>query len=102
MEKANPIEVGHRIRQIRLSLNMTQKEFGEILGDTGGRVKSAVSNWELGRNNPSAKRLNLIANIAGITVDELLHGKQAAKDYLSRFTNEQLLKEIERRLLKNG
>ena len=80
MEKANPIEVGHRIRQIRLSLNKTQKEFGETVGLAVDGAKSAVSNWELGKNKPNAKRLNKVAELGGISINQLLYGSEVKQD----------------------
>ena len=80
MEKANPVEVGHRIRQIRLSLNKTQKEFGETVGFAVDGAKSAVSNWELGKNKPNAKRLNKVAELGGMSINQLLYGSEVKQD----------------------
>ena len=39
----------------------------------------AVSNWETGRNIPNNKRLKAIADIGGMTVEELLYGDKESR-----------------------
>lgn len=65
-----PNEVGQRIKNIRLNLGLNQEEFAKKIDST----IPAVSNWENGRNLPNKQRLKAIADIGGITVDELLNG----------------------------
>lgn len=70
--EANPVEVGQRIKKIRNQKGLSQKEFAK-------RTKStipAISNWENGRNLPNKERLKSIADLANISVDELLHGDE--------------------------
>lgn len=62
--------VGQRIEDIRLSKGMTLEEFGKMFGAS----KSNVRSWEIGKNLPNKKRLKNIADLAGITVQELLEG----------------------------
>lgn len=70
--KVNKNQVGVRIQQIRRNKGMTLEEFGKLF-DAG---KSNVSKWEKGSSLPNNKRLKSIADLANITVDELLHGKE--------------------------
>ena len=63
-------QVGQRIKDIRLEKGMDQKQFAEMINAT----VSALSNWEKGRNLPNKERLKNIADLAGITVQQLLEG----------------------------
>ncbi|WP_240332467.1 helix-turn-helix domain-containing protein [Granulicatella sp. zg-ZJ] len=69
MNRSN-IEVGLRIKQIRLSLGETMEQFGERFNTS----KGTVNNWEKGRNFPNKKNLLEIAQLDKISVDELLYG----------------------------
>lgn len=72
-KNADPIQVGQRIKDTRLSLGLTTVEFGQRID---GIVKSGtVANWETGKNLPNKRRLKVIAELGGITVAELLCGK---------------------------
>ena len=81
--------IGQKIKAIRKSLGLSKLEFSKVIGAT----KSAVNNWENGYNYPNNERLKQIANLGNITVDELLNDNPLAK-----FTNEELLNELNRRL----
>lgn len=63
--------LGNRIKKIRLSRGMTMEKFGEELNTS----KGTVNNWEKGRNKPNKENLKKIAELGGLSVDELLHGK---------------------------
>ena len=64
------IEVGNRIKNIRLSLGMTMEEFANEIDNKS--KSGTVSNWETGKNLPNAKRLKKIAELGDTTVQELL------------------------------
>lgn len=66
----HPSAVGTRINKIRLRKGLNMTEFGSLL-DTS---KGAVNNWEKGKNLPNLERLKKIAELAGISVEELLYG----------------------------
>lgn len=72
----NPLKVGARIRSIRKSLGVNQKDFAKLVNAT----VPAVSNWENGRNLPNNERLKVIAKLDNISVDELLYGNK--EDYI--------------------
>ena len=88
----NAVRVGERIRIIRKSKGLTMAEFGEKINNAD---KSLVSGWEKGRHVPGNARLKLIAELGGMEVDELLHGK---RDSIFLFTLDELIDEINRRL----
>lgn len=83
--------VGRRIREERLKLGLTSDEFGKLF--TPPASKGTISKWENGSYLPNNERLKQIANLGNITVDELLNDNPLAK-----FTNEELLNELNRRL----
>lgn len=60
--------LGDRIKQIRLSKGLSQKKFAELVN----APKSSVGNWEANLNKPNNERLKAIADIADISVQELL------------------------------
>lgn len=66
----NKTKVGQRIKAIRLAKGMNQKEFAKYTLVT----VTGVQYWEYGKNLPSKERLKIIADLAGITVQELLEG----------------------------
>lgn len=78
----SPTEVGQRIKQIRNQKGLSQKEFAK-------RTKStipAISNWENGRNLPNKERLKTIADLAEISVGELLYG--VSENYIRKIFDE--------------
>ncbi len=79
MKKMEDIVLGHRIKDLRISLGMNQKQFSDSL-----QTKvSTLSNWENGRNKPNMEKLSKIAELAGITVEELL--STSKKDYALKY-----------------
>ena len=71
--KPNPVLVGERIKNIRLNKRMTGSEFGRLVDNVD---KGQISHWEKGVCLPNAIRLGIIADIAGITIYELLYGER--------------------------
>lgn len=55
------------IRTLRKG-KMTQDELAKSVGVT----QAAVSEWEIGKSQPSADKLKAIARVLGVTVDALL------------------------------
>lgn len=63
--------IGNRIRILRAELRMTQGEFAKLLNT----ATSTVSGWENDIMTPKISKLKSIADLAGISVEELL-GKE--------------------------
>ena len=61
-------ELADRIKSIRLSLGETMEEFGARFNTS----KATINNWEKGRNKPNKNNLLIIANLGGLSVEELL------------------------------
>ncbi len=75
--------VGKTISSLRKEKNMTQMELADRLGISF----QAVSNWERGQTMPDISKLGELAEIMGVTIDELLGSKKSARMV------EQLIKE---------
>jgi len=91
----NKKNIGMRIRNIRISKNMAMEEFSEKINQVNPKLKpgkSNVSRWEKGFNIPSALHLAAIAEIGGMTVEELL-----SSTILENFSDKELLEELLRR-----
>lgn len=73
----NNIAVGARIREIRLARGETLEEFGKRLEAR----KGVICNWESGRNLPNKRHIKEIADMANISVQELLYGTQGKVMY---------------------
>lgn len=74
--------LGYRIRKIRESRNETMEEFGINFNPPAS--KGVVSNWENGYNKPNKKRLDRIAELGNITLNELLYGSEMTFKEFSR------------------
>ena len=61
---------GERIKDIRLELGETLEEFGKRFNPPA--TKGLVSLWENNRNVPLPRNLKVIAEISGMSVEELL------------------------------
>ena len=79
------IALGNRIKSIRLEKSMNLKEFGYYIDNTSDSI---VSRWEKGKSVPNAKRLKKIAELGGITVNELLYGDM--KNFISSYFDERI------------
>lgn len=60
--------IGNRIRFLRLSAGMTQKELGELCGVDG----SAIRRYESGRGNPTCKSLFVLAHALGCNLRDII------------------------------
>ena len=70
--KPDKLEVGKRIKRIRLERGYTLESFGKKVQPFA--AKNTVRSWEIGKSLPNKRRLKQIADIANITVEELLYG----------------------------
>ena len=64
------MNLGNRIYENRKRLNLSQEEFAEMLDVT----PQTVSKWENDKAAPQIEKLEAIAGIFGITIDELITG----------------------------
>lgn len=66
--------LSEHIRHQREKLGFSQ----ELLAEKIGVSRQAVSKWETGLSFPSTQKLVMLADLFGISVTELLHGKEKA------------------------
>ena len=71
-KKIDKKAVGRRIRKIRFSKGLTLEQFGKL--DNLNAKKNTVWCWEECVCLPNKKRLEIIAKIGNITLNELLYG----------------------------
>ena len=67
--------VGANIRRFREARGMLQKD----LADKVGKNKNTISNWELGRRDPGADNLRLLAAALEISPSELIGHNETVK-----------------------
>ena len=60
--------LGNRIQEIRTARNMSQEEFGEMLGTT----RQTVSKWELDQAIPDIRKIVAISRLFCVSTDDLL------------------------------
>jgi transcriptional regulator with XRE-family HTH domain len=68
------LALGERIRETRVSLNMSQRQFAEEIGTT----RSAVSRYENG-SRMTVEVLRRIAECLGLSLDGLMQNRSAAE-----------------------
>lgn len=83
------MQVGNRIRELRTSRNMTQKDLASIFYVT----PQAVSRWENGSAEPSIELIRKIAAYFGVSVDYLI-GHQDGEENLEE-SNDAPVTEVE-------
>lgn len=99
--KPNKKLVGKRIQAIRLEKGLTLEQFSKLIGASKSSIsewesgkhlppaKSIISRWEKGVMLPNNSRLDKIAQLGNLTVNELLYGD-----------NKQDIEELEQRLME--
>lgn len=74
---------GNRLKDLRVSKNMTGVELGKVLSVT----KVAISNWESGKRTPDHETLKKIADYFDVTTDYLLGRTDEKQPKKERFQN---------------
>lgn len=104
-------KIGDKIREIRKQQpgNLSMEEFGKLFNPPAS--KGVVSNWENNYNYPNNARLNKIARLGNISVEELLYGEKLEiqsfnsgeefENARQQVINEILLNEKERSFINN-
>lgn len=69
-----------KIREIRIANHLTMEELAWRLGT----YKSSVSMWESGKTRPNSKRCRMIADMGGISLDELYGPNPEYKEMVER------------------
>ena len=66
------IETANRLLQYRKKMNLSQEELAAKIGVS----RQAVSKWERAEASPDTDNLILLADIYGVSLDELLKGEK--------------------------
>lgn len=66
------MDFNKKLQHLRKQQNMTQEQLAEKLYVS----RTAISKWESGKGYPNIESLKCIANVFGITIDELLSGDE--------------------------
>lgn len=77
-ETINKLEVGKRIKAIRINKKLTMKDFGKNLNPVAS--DSIVSRWERGISLPNNQRVKQIADLGNVSVTYLLYGEKTYAD----------------------
>lgn len=91
-------EFGNFLYELRKEKGMTQIELAEKLGVTN----KAVSKWETGEAMPETGQLLPIAEIFGVSADELLSGKRKEREAETTDRDGEIPDEIKRHLFTRG
>ena len=73
---ATDLEIGRRIKRVRLSKGLTLEEFSDLFDPAPGN--SIISKWERGLSKPNPKRIKRLAELGQMTVEELMEPAQSA------------------------
>lgn len=95
------VKIGKYLAELRREHHMTQEELGEKLGVTN----KTVSRWETGTYLPPADALQLLSELYGISINEILAGERIGGEKFTEIAEENLtmlLKEKERENKKFG
>ncbi|GAB4018883.1 hypothetical protein GCM10028773_20090 [Spirosoma koreense] len=68
---SNPF--GQTLKELRKAKGLSQEDLAEKLGVRSG--KQTISNWELGKNEPTLSDIRKIAEVLGTTVGYLVDGE---------------------------
>ena len=90
--------IGSFISVLRKANGMTQKQLAEMLNVSD----KTVSRWERDESAPDLTLIPVIAEISGVTSDELLRGEKASKEVSYESTNESKKEKQLRRIAEAG
>ena len=68
-------KIGYFLSQLRKEREMTQEQLGEKLGVTN----KTISRWETGTYLPPVEMLQLLSEMYGITINEILSGQRLSE-----------------------
>ena len=68
---SDPVQIGERIRAARQARGITQEQLAEEVGVS----RSAVAQWETGRAGQLTGNLSRIAEVLGVGIEHLAHGR---------------------------
>ena len=84
--------IGEQITRYRKGRNLTQEELGKAVGVS----TQAVSRWETGRGMPGLDSLEPLSKALGLSVSELLSGKELTTEELPKAAGGQIMESMKR------
>lgn len=76
------MELGIQIKQRRQELSLTQQDLAELLNVS----RSAISNWEIGKNYPDIQSIINLSDILDISIEKLLKGDSELVEQITNDT----------------
>ena len=64
--------MGRRIAALRRQAGLSQEALARVMGLS----RMTIANWEQGKTEPSASQVKILADIFGVTTDQLLGRKE--------------------------
>lgn len=77
------MDIGSKLKSIRLKNKYTQEEMAEELNVT----RQTISNWELNKSYPDIISIIKLSEVYDVTLDELLKGDDKMIDFLNESIN---------------
>lgn len=87
VEKMDNLKTGQFIKDLRTEKGLTQQELAEKLNCTN----KAISRWETGNGSPDIDFLVPLAEILGVSVNELLMGEKIKNNEILQKSNEVII-----------
>lgn len=86
--------LGDRIKKVRRSLDLTQREFAEQIGTT----QNTIANYEIGHRNPSAAAFNNICKTFNVSEEWLRNGGDDDRMFVQQSQEDELAAAVDRLL----
>ncbi|MBO4678659.1 MAG: helix-turn-helix transcriptional regulator [Lachnospiraceae bacterium] len=84
------VKMGSFLQELRKEHNLTQAELGDKLGVTN----KTVSRWETGNYMPPVEMLEMLGNLYGLTINEILSGKKLSTEEYKEMAEENIKETI--------
>ena len=78
--------LNERLKNLRLAKGLTLKQVGDVFGISA----ASVASWEKGKNQPDSRKLSMLAEVLGSTVEFLLNGNGDSRALSSESHHEEL------------
>ena len=80
------VKIGSFLQELRQEHGLTQAELGDKLGVTN----KTVSRWETGNYMPPVEMLEMLSNLYGLTINELLSGQKLTTEEYKEMAEENI------------
>ena len=81
------VKIGSFLQELRQEHGLTQAELGDKLGVTN----KTISRWETGNYMPPVEMLEMLSNLYGLTINELLSGQKLTTEEYKEMAEDKLL-----------